>query len=187
MKLPKAIAAGLKMTFVFEGKAGVAATEPSPARLRHDPQLRVQVSEEAPAEDPFEIAGRELAAGDYHPGAWARAVVAVNGDVLQVQAKYVRIRVEALQAQAAKRQTIYAAALAEAAERERLERDARYAKALKIQVYAKLLSVTAAEAACMLRFGIRKDGDRFHYREHRYERLDDAVAYARLEAGDGSG
>jgi hypothetical protein len=33
----------------------------------------------------------------------------------------------------------------------------------------------------MSQFGIKRDGEKFAYRQYRYSKLEDAVAYARLE------
>ena len=37
------------------------------------------------------------------------------------------------------------------------------------------------EATLMARYGITSDGEQFHYREYKYTRLSDAIAYARLQ------
>lgn len=46
-------------------------------------------------------------------------------------------------------------------------------------------SVSAAQQAQAMRLGISFDGYQFHYREFKYDRIPDAVAYAQLEAGRG--
>ncbi|WP_374470254.1 hypothetical protein [Phenylobacterium sp.] len=171
MKLPTKLAAGLRMTFAVEGKAAVADAEPN------------RLLEATTSDDPFEIAGRELATGSAEPGAWARALVAADGDVARSQAEYVRIRVSVLQEQAAK---LEAVARAEEAERDRVDQMARDEHESRVRAWAGEQGVAIADAARMWPFRIAKVGDRFVYREYRYERLEDAVAYAsKLESKPG--
>lgn len=44
-------------------------------------------------------------------------------------------------------------------------------------------SLTSEQIQTMEEFGITYDGEKFHFHEYRYERLTDAVNYAKLQAG----
>lgn len=62
--------------------------------------------------DPFEVAGDEILSGSVEPGAWAKALLASDGNETAVQAAYIKFRVADLTIQATEVRRSAEAALA---------------------------------------------------------------------------
>ena len=185
-------------------------TQPQPVRTAAPLASKEQpVADDAPEEDPYDVAGRELQTGDKHPGTWARAMVEADGDPTRTELAYVKLRVAALEAENAKRrvqseadgQIAKASAARHATMVEKFQKNGasleeaelRAAATLalassnaaktknipQVRALAEHLRVDADEAEQLLRWGIFKEGSGYRFEGKHYAWLAGALIAAK--------
>lgn len=105
----------------------------------------------------------ELETGATDKGLWTRLFAECSGDEKQTKVLYIKQRAERLIS--AERLRLEQAACERAAEVERVEK----------------LRPPPSDAQQMEEYGITFDGDRYTYGEYKYDRLSDAISYAKLQ------
>ena len=100
----------------------------------------------------YEQVGKEFDSNNHDKGAWTKAFAQANGDEKQTKVLYIKARVDRLISE----------------QRKRLGNEIK-------QKDAPLFS----DAELMDKFGITFDGERYQYGEYRYDKLADALNYAK--------
>lgn len=124
-----------------------------------------------------EAAAREIASGRVRDGLWAKAMIASSGVEAKAKAEYLRLLVTALRDEA------YVVERMRGADAHRV--DGRVERpegneVAKAPTPPPPPALPESDSALMERFGIRFDGEYFHYKKYRYTKLEDAVNYAKL-------
>jgi hypothetical protein len=106
---------------------------------------------------------KELDDGPADKGLWTRLFAECGGDERQMKARYIKQRADRLIA----------------AERARLEQVAveRAAEAEQVEKHRP----PPADVELMEKYSITFDGERYAYKDYRYDRLNDAINYAKLQ------
>ncbi len=122
----------------------------------------------------YEIVGNEIDEGRVEKGLWTRLFAEMDGDENKTKAAYIKRRAERLiNAEHAR--------LQEQSQRENEWQQAALLAEIELQKAAAAAGVTVAQAKEMLQFGITKQGDKFAFNDYKYDRLNDAVNYAKTQ------
>lgn len=128
-----------------------------------EPRPAINQSTEINEEDIYASIAQELETGVADKGLWTRLFAESGGDEKQTKVLYIKQRAERLIA--AERLRLEQAARERAAEAERTEK----------------LRTPPSDTQQMEEYGITFDGERYTYGEYKYDKLSDAISYAKLQ------
>lgn len=123
----------------------------------------------------YEMIGQEIKEGRTETGLWTRLFAEMDGDETKIKVAYIKRRAEKMIA------TEHARFQKQLLIQEEEQKAVRIAE-VELQNVAESFGVTTAQAKVMLEFGIVKDGDQFSFKGYRYDRLSDALNYAKMNS-----